>query len=131
MTNAINPYDPTNIQQSSLFGEDDRAAEKEQRRSRETKRFAKKIVEQPPPLPDGPCCGRCNAWVEPTKATDCGTCRFLGITTKRLDVHIERGAVIDWNKARQFAGEDAWEELHTRAWFECSAFTQREEQEAA
>jgi hypothetical protein len=121
------------VVQIPIFGADDRTFEKQQRRSREGKRAIKKIENEPHPLPDGPCCGRCRAWVEPVKAGEFGRCQFLGVTTAALGKELPRGTIIDWETARRAAAEDKWDELKTRAWAgtECSAFTQREEKEAA
>lgn len=111
------------VVQMTMIGEDDRAHAKAQRRTRETKRAMRKIEREPPPLPNGPCCGRCTAWLEPTKTGDHGTCQFLGIATKQLNAEIPKGTVIDWQTAQRHAGEDGWEELRTRPWFDCTAYT--------
>lgn len=111
--------------------EDDRTFARHKRITSETKRHQRKVEQAPPPLPKGPCCGRCRAYQDSTDGKGFGQCQYLGITTMSSR-GIERGSVVDWKMAETGAGIDSWEPLNIKPWFEgCSAFVSREGERAA
>jgi hypothetical protein len=130
----INPHDPVNTDQLSLFGEDDRKYQKEQSRKLAPK-------EKPPePLPEGSCCANCDNWRQPEKRGEFGVCVALCIVT---DVESrrgpEKGVVLRVDSAFQ-EPSIGWEYLRTREGYgaavedftACRLFVEsREEQEAA
>lgn len=109
MTDPINPYDPANADQLSMFGTDDIAYAKQQHRKRKAK-------EAPPiVLPDGPCCGRCDFWRGPEERGGFGVCRALGVTTDR-SAEVEKGVVMPVDELIRIATAE-WDYLNTKAHF--------------
>jgi hypothetical protein len=118
------------VAQLTFVGVDDREWRDEKRRAAHGRSQRRKLADEPPPLPDGPCCGRCAFWVAPDEAGGFGACRILAIVTERTPGGPERGTAMSAKEAR-FEGW-TWGPLAMRRWAEgCSAFKAKSAEIAA
>lgn len=102
--------------QHTMFGDDDHAFRRAQKRKRRGK------YPMNPPPETGPCCLRCPHWTEPGPQDDYGTCALLVITTDR-HFGVDRGIVFGIESA--IRGQIAlWEYLPTGPGFACSRFNE-------
>jgi hypothetical protein len=109
------------VAQMTFMGADDKAWRAEKRRTVQGRAQRKRMAETPPPMPDGPCCGRCALWLSPLAGESFGSCRYLAVVAERSAGGPERGTIMSLAQARSEGW--TWEPLAVRGFAEgCSVF---------
>lgn len=102
------------LAQQSFWGLDDGRAKRERLRKSAPAVCA-------PPLPDGPCCGRCRHWNRPHEGNGFGLCGLLCVIRGKVIDGPAKGEIVSIDEAISWRVES--EPLATKAFTErCSVF---------